>query len=217
MKYLFTLLLVLQFNFYLLYSQNSNSDNKSGNTINTKSMVQGDYRYSPVYILTQFIDTNIKEVKLVSFVDSVPLNFVSEGDIWIKQNCPDCSYTGPVIDHDKSKRILIYLINLSDSAIKINTQDMTLQVIQEAKDSSGNWMPIEYWVMSSCFHSYSTKIIPANHYISTTGYRYTGNFLTEVRFKMVIDGYTVVSDLLYSYINYSQFKKPDKTRSVTFF
>lgn len=217
MNYYIALFILLLCNIYLVHSQPNETFKDSGTTIDSKIMVQGDYRYSPVNIITHFFDTSIKEVKLVCVVDSVPSGFISENDIWIKNNCPDCQYTGPVIDHDKRKRILVHLINLSDSAITIKTQDLTLKVIQEAKDSSGNWMPIEYWVNSSCFHSYSSKVIPTNNYISTTGYRYTGSFLTELRFKMMIDGYSVVSEPFYGFINYSQFIKPDKARSISFF
>ena len=217
MKNIILLLLVLHCSTHFLYSQNGRSESNKINSINTNEMIQGDYRYSPVYLLPENIDTSIRELKLVAFIDSVPLNFMSESEIWTKNNCPNCSYTGPVFDNDKSKRILIYLINLSDTAVKIVIQDATVKVIQEAKDSSGTWMPIEYWVNSSCFNSYSTRSIPSNHYISTTGYRYNDNFMTELRFKMKIDGYTVISNPFYGYINYSQFKKPENPGFKSFF
>lgn len=81
----------------------------------------------------------------------------------------------------------IYIRNNSKEVISVNTQDQALFLIQEAKVENGDWLPAEYWVMSSCGNSYYSKEIRPNHILQWDSKGYNGYRQTEIRFKVLIN------------------------------
>jgi len=100
----------------------------------------------------------------------------------------------------------IYVLNNSKDSINIFRQDWHLQLIQEAKDQSGIWKPIEFWQNSDCGNSYYFQSIKSKEIIKTDSKAYQGNFLTEIRFKLKNDGKTYYSNSVKGNIDLSQFK-----------
>ena len=60
---------------------------------------------------------------------------------------------------------------MTDTVQSVRQQDGTVRMIQEAKDSSGEWKPIEFWQNTSCGNSYYRLKIDSKKYIAVAGYR----------------------------------------------
>lgn len=81
----------------------------------------------------------------------------------------------------------IYIVNSTDSLIKVTRQDGSLLMIQEALDVNGEWMPIEYWTPSGCGNSYFNPLtLLPQHFIVYNAPLYSGDFKTKIRFKWKI-------------------------------
>ncbi len=92
---------------------------------------------------------------------------------------------------------------------KLKIQDGSLVMIQEAKDSVGNWNPIEYFNYSGCGNSYTHKnILPGTHLKSKIAI-YSGDFRTSLRVKILINNTVQYSNEFYGSINNKQFIEAD--------
>lgn len=209
----------LLFNIQICFTQISDTLNRTINFVETENMVQGDYRVSSAYFMPDSSVISGSGLNLIAFPDSSTAGFMSAQEIRVKLDCPDCIYTGPLYDSDKAKRILVCLINSNDSAEKIMGQDGKLRIIQEGKNLNGEWEPIEYWQNSSCGNSYFPSIVvPGKSYVSVSGYRYTGGYETELRFKLNTGSSIIYSNTFTGKIHYNQFTKPSKPMfGLTFF
>jgi hypothetical protein len=106
----------------------------------------------------------------------------------------------------------MYVLNNSKDSIHIFRQDWHLQLIQEAKDQSGIWKPIEFWQNSTCGNSYYLQNINSNEIIKTDSKGYQGNFKTEIRFKLKNNGKIYYSNSVKGNIDLSQFKLSESVK-----
>jgi hypothetical protein len=101
-----------------------------------------------------------------------------------------------------------HLINASDSIVKIERQDGSLIMIQEAKNEEGEWVPIEHWLYSWCGNSYMNPLVLEHgQKVMIPIKKYSGTFETVVRLKLKIGEVLVYSDPFISSIDLNQFKK----------
>lgn len=106
----------------------------------------------------------------------------------------------------------IYVRNESSDSLRISVQDRKLFLIQEAKSKNGKWYPVEYWRYSWCGNSYSSKNIVSNEIIKTESKAYTGNYLTEIRFKLLANSKTYYSNSIKGNVSEGQFKLSDSIK-----
>ena len=107
----------------------------------------------------------------------------------------------------------IYVKNNQNTILNLSVQDSHLYLIQEAKDINGNWKPIEYWRFSTCGNSYGSEKIDSEKVIKTESRKYSGNFKTEIRFKLLEDNEVFYSNSLICNINSSLFKISDEVKN----
>jgi hypothetical protein len=104
-----------------------------------------------------------------------------------------------------------YLINTSDSIFNPEKQDLSLMIIQEAKNDSGEWKPIEYWVYSGCDWSYlETLNLQSGLYVAIPIRKYRGKYKTKIRLKMKNNNSIFYSDEFDGEIEKSQFEVQTK-------
>lgn len=100
----------------------------------------------------------------------------------------------------------LFIYSATGDTIYVEEQDLSIILIQEARDKDGIWKPIEYWRPSWCGNSYSTLIIPPNHFLGTKIVRYDGDFETDLRVKVRSGNQIVYSNTFKGKINRSQFE-----------
>jgi hypothetical protein len=113
--------------------------------------------------------------------------------IWFdKQKSSSCCYLlaqpEVVTEFGGGKGMRLVLANATRNAIAFNACDSRLYIIQEAKDESGNWRPIEYLPSSWCGNSYHRVILGPGEFWSFPSPRYEGSFPTILRFHLVEQG-----------------------------
>ena len=88
---------------------------------------------------------------------------------------------------EKNRRMVnaypVYIWNSTNKITSIPVQGVTTEIIQEAKDEKGNWLPIEYRVSGLCDDGMCDYILESNYYVVTTVYKYSGEFETDLRVK----------------------------------
>lgn len=89
--------------------------------------------------------------------------------------------------------MIFYLINTSDSIVRITLQDRSLPSILEARDSHGAWHPVEYWLNSTCGNSTAILPIRPSEVVAVRMYLYGGSLRTKLRIKTRIDRHTVLT------------------------
>jgi hypothetical protein len=107
------------------------------------------------------------------------------------------------------KGIFLYLKNNSKDTLKIVRQELTLDLIQEAKDENGEWKAIEYVSYSWCGNSYYQVKVKPSEIIKVNCKKYIGNFNTEIRFKLLQNEKEYYSNIIKGNINISQFNIPE--------
>lgn len=100
--------------------------------------------------------------------------------------------------------------NNSDSAIFVPIEDNKLVMIQEAKDSLGNWKPIEHFLHSDCGNSYSSFTIPPNNTYELKFAKFCGDYKTKIRIRLSINHKEYLSNEFEGNINYEQFIVPER-------
>jgi len=83
-----------------------------------------------------------------------------------------------------NKGMRLALVNGTKDVIVFNASDSRLSIIQEAKDESGNWRPIEYLPSSWCGNSYHRVFLGPGEYWTFPAPRYEGTFKTTLRFRL---------------------------------
>lgn len=102
----------------------------------------------------------------------------------------------------------IYIKNNEKKSLKIFPQDNSLYLIQEALNEKNEWKPIEFWGYSTCGNSYDKTInLEPQKIIHLTTDRYSGNFKTRIRFRLLLDKMNYFSNEIPSTINKSKFEK----------
>ena len=104
----------------------------------------------------------------------------------------------------------VYLINLTDTTIKLTHRKYSVPLIQEALDTDGRWKPIETLfklpagvVMTNY---YGLTVLKPGEMIVSGIYNYRGQYKTMLRVKILINGKTYYSEPFQGSINYSQIR-----------
>jgi hypothetical protein len=85
---------------------------------------------------------------------------------------------------DRAKYMSVYVINDSSSIAYLASQDGSYRLIQEARDPSGVFRPIETWQESTCGNSYFAVPIAAGRQRMTIARRYQGPLRTHLRLRL---------------------------------
>ena len=102
----------------------------------------------------------------------------------------------------------IYVKNNQNTIITLIPEDNSLYIIQEAMNEKNQWEPIEFWGYSTCGNSYDNKIeFKPNDVLHLTSEKYSGNFKTKIRFRLLLDNKVYYSNVLNSKLNISKFEK----------
>lgn len=141
-------------------------------------------------------------------IDSIT-NEVDNNSVWVANEI----YRN--LDSVFIKAYPVYLVNNSDSSTLISNIDNRLTMIQEAKDKTGKWRPIEYW-QCGCQYSTETIILKPNFLISTKIYIYKGSFKTELRLKIKNGTRILYSKPFIGTININQFNLPLKWKDISY-
>lgn len=184
------------------------------NHFNESKMIQGTYLYTSPHPIDYIIETDtILEITLKNslskqfYVDYLNKQFQIKNYL---QAVPKPLDTIEISNY-LSKFFAIEIQNLSNQNYSI-VHDAGLPIIQEAKDKNGEWKPIEYVVLSGNFLSHSIPF-PSQSKIEIAAPRYSGEYETELRIKVGIQGKGVItSEAFKGTINYGQFKMPKSKR-----
>lgn len=104
----------------------------------------------------------------------------------------------------------LYLVNDTDKWVGIDCEDGQPKFIQEALNQQGVWLPIEYWVYSTCSFSFNACVLRPKEYAYYKIHKYNGDFYTKMRVKIIIKGKLLYSKVFMGMINEEQFEKPPK-------
>ncbi|MGV3613011.1 MAG: hypothetical protein ACO1N0_18770 [Fluviicola sp.] len=93
-----------------------------------------------------------------------------------------------------------------EDKIRIQTEDGKLAAVQQALDSTGNWISLEHFTHSECGNSYSGEGLTkyASYHFKIA--KYMGNYPTKLRLKILIDDQVYYSNEFDGSINYEQLK-----------
>lgn len=112
-----------------------------------------------------------------------------------------------VTDFANGKGMRLVLVNASSAPVTFSACDSRLNIIQEAKDESGMWKPIEYLPSSWCGNSYHRVSLDSGQFWSFPVPRYTGSLKTLLRFRLIdgADKTLLVSNEFKGSVNLKQF------------
>ena len=99
----------------------------------------------------------------------------------------------------------VYVVNESSRAKFLYGKDRHVFAIQEALDASGWWRPIEGRAFDFCGNGRWALCVRPNEYVLFSMRRYTGNFKTKLRIRLVNGSATYVSEPFEGEINFKQF------------
>lgn len=100
----------------------------------------------------------------------------------------------------------LYLVNKSDSLLKLSASDSRLNAVAEAW-YEGKWQPIEYLPASSCGNSYHTVYLLQHEYWKFTIPKFAGKIPVKIRYRLFLgEGQYLYSNEITAYINKGQFK-----------
>ncbi|MCQ9634773.1 hypothetical protein MP478_12090 [Chryseobacterium sp. WG14] len=113
-----------------------------------------------------------------------------------------------IIKTDNDSIHSIYIKNNQNKNIQLIPQDNSLYLIQEALTKDKQWQPIEFWGYSTCGNSYDkTMLFFPQQIIRLSSRRYSGEFQTRIRFKLLLDKQVYYSNSVRSAISPEKFKK----------
>ncbi len=105
----------------------------------------------------------------------------------------------------------LYLVNTTDSIIKLEASDSRLYIVAEALNEKKVWTPISYLPSSFCGNSYHTVILDKDEYWSFNIPVFKGTIKTKLRYTLTIDkDKTISSNEIIAYLNKDQFEKEKK-------
>lgn len=118
-----------------------------------------------------------------------------------------------VLEHGQIKNWVnnypVYIVNSTDTIISLTYESLSgFVMIPEAKDSLGNWKPIQYWHWNWCGNTYSSIDLKPNHYVLTRIPKFSGEFKTKLRLKLRFFNKLYYSKEFNGSINQSQFIFP---------
>lgn len=123
-----------------------------------------------------------------------------------------------IINKDESVKIdsailgcKLYLVNTTDSLIKLNASDSRLFIVAEALNDKNEWTPISYLPSSGCGNSYHTVVLDKDEYWSFVIPVFKGSIKTKLRYTLTIDkNNKISSNEIVAYLNKGQFDKDNK-------
>ncbi|CAL2079125.1 conserved protein of unknown function [Tenacibaculum sp. 190524A02b] len=132
-------------------------------------------------------------------------NFSINDDFYLKVDTSDIT-----VFADKYLGCKIYLINGTNSTIKIPAQDHRIKIIQQALNEKNEWQDIENFINSWCGNSYhSIQILPKYYQIYTAPIT-KGDFSTSLRFRLELNDTIIHSNEYIGKINKEQLLKPEE-------
>ena len=112
---------------------------------------------------------------------------------------------------EKDSVISVLIKNLSSDTLSILNQDSNFFIIKEAKNFSGDWKPLEYWVYSTCGNSYfDPEILPPTKTVETEKEYSSGDFETQLRLKFLFKDEIYYSNICKAKINPKSFDFKEK-------
>lgn len=149
---------------------------------------------------SQLEELNIKEMRPgYCYASSQPDTTVA-GGFWQSDNIPQklvdqqmgregelslvALPTVAVPFEEKHRGMRLLLINRTANEATFFATDSLLNIIQEARNSEGQWQPIEYIPGSWCGNSYHQVLLPAAHYWEFAAPVYSGSIKTKLRFAL---------------------------------
>lgn len=145
-------------------------------------------------------------------LDTIPKkkNFVLN----FNRNATDEEFETMINLGNKENYFIAQLVNPSRKKI-LPLKDLTLFMIQEAKDSLGNWQAVETFNPSDCGNSYSTVLeLKKNHSIAIPIPIFDGDYQTELRLKLRIYDEVIYSEPYKGKIRYSQLNYLKSVRTL---
>ncbi len=118
--------------------------------------------------------------------------------------------------HSLFEAMPVFVVNNTTDTAFLDYQDLKAFMIQEAMDEEGKWKPIEYWQYSGCGNSYHETAILPHHFIVIKIIRYTGNFETLLRVKLLNGKKVFYSNTFKGFINKGQFAPEAWTNNTNF-
>lgn len=106
----------------------------------------------------------------------------------------------------------LYLVNSSDSALKLTAQDSRLDIVAEAQDKEGSWLPISYLPSSWCGNSYHKVVLDSNEFWEFNIPVFTGPLKTKIRYKLITKSGAIYSNEIESFINKEQLDPEKKQK-----
>ena len=105
----------------------------------------------------------------------------------------------------------LYLVNTSDSLIKLDASDSRLYIVAEALNGNKEWTPISYLPSSDCGNSYHTVVLDKDEYWSFDIPVFKGAIKTKLRYTLTInENYKISSNAIVAYLNKGQFGNKNK-------
>ncbi|WP_338732679.1 hypothetical protein [Mangrovimonas cancribranchiae] len=103
----------------------------------------------------------------------------------------------------------VYIYNFAHSSRRVQrpVDANDLFFILEAKNSNGDWKPVEYHKQAyyDCAYKHKDYMLEPQKFIASTVKRYKGAYKTKLRVKLVSFQNTFYSNVYEGYINYKQF------------
>ena len=105
----------------------------------------------------------------------------------------------------------LYLVNTSDSLIRLSASDSRLNIIAEGLDAFGRWKPITYLLSSWCGNSRHTVVLDKGEYWAFDVPVFKGRIKTKLRYSLKLDNKQEIhSNEVIAYLNKGQFDKNRK-------
>lgn len=102
----------------------------------------------------------------------------------------------------------VYIINLTDTSVRVRHRKYSVPLIQEALDTDGKWKPIEtlYKLPDGVVvtNYYGLTVLKPGEMIVSGIYNYRGEYKTILRVKIIINGKSYYSIPFQGSINHSQ-------------
>lgn len=164
-----------------------------------------------VFILLLTFGLNAQTSEMETNENRIDRDFISSYEFKekIKSQSKTENEINLILEKNNDSLYSIYVFNKTTDSLKISSQDWHLLLIQEAKNQNGEWKPIEYWRYSWCGNSYLTDKLDPNGILKTESKVYSGNFKTQIRFKLLNDNKVYYSNSKTGFVNLTQFEIPN--------
>jgi hypothetical protein len=105
----------------------------------------------------------------------------------------------------------LYLVNTTDTAIKLEASDSRLYIVAEALNDKNGWTPVSYLPSSTCGNSYHTIVLDKDEYWSFNIPVFKGTVKTKIRYILSSGNYLKISsNEIVAYLNKGQFESENK-------